>query len=171
MQFHATLRYAHTTARKCGLVARLIRGRDVNSALEILRVSPKRPARYLHKLVQSAMANATSLSQEKDLGVDAERLVVREVRVGGGPIAKRWGSAPMGRGVLIKKRTTHMTVILEPLPELPKKEKAAKGAKAAKPSSAEAPKTMPAGEAAPKDAVPKASTGAAKASPPGEEKK
>lgn len=171
MQFHATLRYAHTTARKCGLVARLIRGRDVNSALEILRVTPKRPARYLHKLVQSAIANATSLSQEKDLGVDAERLVIREVRVGGGPIAKRWGSAPMGRGVLIKKRTTHMTVILEPLPDLPKKEKAGKSAKAAKPAAIGASKTVPAGEAAPKEAAVKESTGTAKVPPPAEEKK
>ncbi|MBI3099287.1 MAG: 50S ribosomal protein L22 [Planctomycetes bacterium] len=165
MQFQATLRYARTTARKCGLVARMIRGRDVNSALEILRVTPRRPARYLHKLVQSAMANATSLSQEKDLGVDAERLVVREVRVGGGPIMKRWGSAPQGRGVLIRKRTAHLTVILEPLPEPARKEKGAKGAKA------EAPKPTPSGEAAPKPAATKSEPPPAAPPAPDKEKK
>ena len=87
----ARLRYMKGSAQKVRLVADLIRGKKVNDLL---------------KLLKSAIANA----EQKEAGVDVDRLVVRKIHVDGGPREKRIRPAPMGRAYRIQKRKSHVTL-------------------------------------------------------------
>jgi large subunit ribosomal protein L22 len=90
------------------LVADLIRGKDVNSALVQVQVSRRHAARVMEKVLRSAMANAT-----QNHGVrDVDRLVVREAFVNEGPTMKRIQPRAMGRAFRIRKRSSHITVVL-----------------------------------------------------------
>ena len=111
-RFVARLRNARMSPRKMRLVADLLRGRDWNAAVKILEQQKKRGARFLIKLMNSAMANVTDQAAQKSLEVDVNRLVVSEIRVDPGPMMKRFTSAPMGRAVPIKRRFCHVTVVL-----------------------------------------------------------
>jgi large subunit ribosomal protein L22 len=107
-QYAARHRYARTTARKARLVADMIRGRSVNSALELLQFSPKRASTYYEQLVRSAMANAA-----QDENVNVNRLVVSDCRADDGPLVQgrlRYRPGPQGRSMPIRKRTAHLTV-------------------------------------------------------------
>ena len=103
----ATGRYIRTSAQKAGLVLNVIRGRDVNSALVVLRYMRKAVARDIEKLLRSAIANA---QQRDGFSGDVERLVVTPCYANGGPSQKRVRPAPMGRAFRIVKRTAHLTV-------------------------------------------------------------
>jgi large subunit ribosomal protein L22 len=103
----ASITYLRITPRKLRLVADLIKGKEVEKATNILKFCPKRGARYILKLVNSAFANA-SLNRE----IDTDSLYVSRVIVNPGVILKRFRTAPRGRGVPIKKRTSHVTVLL-----------------------------------------------------------
>ena len=108
IQYAARHRYARTTARKARLVADLIRGRSVNSALELLHFSPKRASTYYEQLVRSAMANAA-----QDENVNVNRLVISECKADDGPLVQgrlRYRPGPQGRSMPIRKRTAHLTV-------------------------------------------------------------
>lgn len=105
----ATLRYARITPRKLRLVADLIRGKKVEEAGNILRYCPKRGSYFILKLLNSAVANATSVSPE----IDSEYLYVKYITVTPGTIIKRWRASPRGRGMPIKKRTSHAEIILD----------------------------------------------------------
>jgi large subunit ribosomal protein L22 len=115
-RFTARLRYARMSARKMRYVVDLIRGKDFNSALAILRVCSKRAAPFCKKLLESAAANALSLAQEQKLDLDANSLHLVEARVEGGPIIKRWRPASVRRPTMIKKRMCHVTFVLEERP-------------------------------------------------------
>ena len=107
-QYAARHRYARTTARKARLVADLIRGKTVNSALELLHFSPKRASTYYEQLVRSAMANAA-----QDENVNVNRLVISECKADDGPLVQgrlRFRPGPQGRSMPIRKRTAHLTV-------------------------------------------------------------
>ena len=107
-QYQASHRYARTTARKARLIADLIRGRSVNSALELLHFSPKRASTYYEQLVRSAMANAA-----QDENVNVNRLVISECKADDGPLVQgrlRYRPGPQGRSMPIRKRTAHLTV-------------------------------------------------------------
>ena len=94
-QYAARHRYARTTARKARLVADMIRGKSVNSALELLRFSPKRASTYYEQLVRSAMANAA-----QDENVNVNRLVISDCRADDGPLVQgrlRYRPGPQGR--------------------------------------------------------------------------
>jgi len=101
------LRYARISPYKMRLVVNLIRGKGVNEALAILQFTPKKGARLLLKLLRSAIANA---SQNRE--VEEDKLYVEKVYVDEGPTWKRIRPRAMGRANLIRKRTSHITLIL-----------------------------------------------------------
>ncbi len=104
----AVARFVRVPPQKARLVADLIRGQDVNSALVQVQVTKRQAARVVEKVLRSAMANAT-----QNHGVrDVDRLMVAQVSVDEGPTAKRIQPRAMGRAYRIRKRTSHITIVL-----------------------------------------------------------
>ena len=103
----ATLRRFRESPRKVRMVADMIRGRSVDDAMSILRLQQRKAAKMLSKVLGSAIANATE--NEK---ADAEKLVVTNVSIDGGPVQKRWMPRSMGRANRINHRTSHLTVVV-----------------------------------------------------------
>jgi large subunit ribosomal protein L22 len=108
---HAVLRGFRESPRKVRVVADMIRGRPVSEALSILRIQRRKAAEMLTKVLGSAIANAS----ENDKA-DADKLVVTQVAIDGGPVQKRWLARSMGRANRIIKRTSHVTVVVD-IPE------------------------------------------------------
>lgn len=108
--YFAVLKNCPTSPRKMRLVADMVRGMEVNRALDVLKFSSKESSRRLEKLVMSAIANW----QAKNEGVRLEEsnLVVKTISVDSGRILKRLQPAPQGRAHRIKKRSNHVTVSL-----------------------------------------------------------
>ncbi len=106
----AVLRNVPTSPRKMRLVTDLIRGQEVNKALDILKFSKQEASRRVEKLLLSAIANW----QAKNEGVRLEEsnLYVKEVQVDGGRILRRIQPAPQGRAYRIRKRSNHVTLVL-----------------------------------------------------------
>jgi large subunit ribosomal protein L22 len=106
----AVLRNVPTSPRKMRLVTDMIRGQEVNRALDILKFSTKESSRRVEKLLLSAIANW----QAKNEGVRLEEsnLYVKEVQVDGGRILRRIQTAPQGRAYRIRKRSNHITLEL-----------------------------------------------------------
>ena len=104
----AKVRFLRVTPQKAILVANLIRGKQVQIALNILTFNKRHVARDFKKLVQSALANA-----EQKGGMDPDNLIVKTVTVDRGPIHKRWRARARGMASRIEKRTSHITVTLE----------------------------------------------------------
>lgn len=113
MEYKTVLRYARNTPRKMRYVVDMIRNKTVVEAQRILRYTPKRSCYFLHKLVNSAIANATT----RDVNLSPEQLIISEIKVGDGPAFKRWRSASMGRATQVKKRTCHITLVLKTIPQ------------------------------------------------------
>lgn len=112
MEARANLKFVRVPPRKARLVVDLIRGRDVEQALTIIRFTPKRAARVIEKVLKSAMANA-----QHNHGVrDVDRLFVKAAFVDEGPRWKRWTPRAMGRATPIQKRTSHITIVLDERP-------------------------------------------------------
>ena len=107
MAWESQHRYARISARKVRLVADLIRGRAVQEALNVLKFSPNRAAGMVSKVLTSAIANAN----EKEANVD--RLIVQTTFVNEGPPINRWRPKDRGRAHPIRKRTSHITVVVE----------------------------------------------------------
>lgn len=105
----ARLRYLRGSAQKVRLVADLIRGRNVQEAVNILEGTPKAASKPLVKLLKSAIANA----EQSREAIDVDRLYVKEIFVDGGPSLKRIRPAPMGRAFRVIHRTSHVTVKLD----------------------------------------------------------
>lgn len=107
----AKLNDCPTSPRKMRLMTDLIRGKEVNRALDILRFSSKEASQRLEKLVLSAIANW----QAKNEGVRVEdaTLVVKEIFVNQGRMLKRLRPAPQGRGYRVRKRSNHVTVVVD----------------------------------------------------------
>jgi large subunit ribosomal protein L22 len=106
-QYQAVLRNTRIAPRKARLVADLVRGMPVAVALDALRVTNKKASPLFSKLIQSAMANATSTST-----VDIDRLVVQEAYVNEGETLKRYLPRAQGRATQVKKRSSHIIVKL-----------------------------------------------------------
>lgn len=105
----AVLRLARVSPQKARLVADMIRGEDVDSALIKLKYTRKKSARLLEKLVDSAVANA----QQKNSSWDVDTLRVKTVFVDQGPTLRRFRPRARGMAYRIHKKTSHITVILE----------------------------------------------------------
>jgi large subunit ribosomal protein L22 len=108
MEVSARLRYLRITPRKVRALANLIRGKGVNDALAILKFAGKSSGAPLHKLLSSAIANATS----KDKKVDTDSLIVKTIVVDEGPMLKRFLPRSMGRANRVLKRTSHITLVV-----------------------------------------------------------
>lgn len=107
MAWRATHRFARISPRKVNLMAGMIRGRDVQDALNILKFTPHRAAVMLSKVLNSAIANANEQEANLDL------LYVQEARVDAGPSIKRIVEKDRGRAHPILKRTSHISVVVE----------------------------------------------------------
>jgi large subunit ribosomal protein L22 len=107
MPWHAEHRYARISSRKVRLIANLIRGRDVQDALNILKFAPNRAAVMVSKVLTSAIANANENE------ADVDHLFVERAYVDEGPTIKRWHPKDRGRAHPIMKRTSHITVVVE----------------------------------------------------------
>ncbi len=109
MEAIAKLNNYPTSPRKMRLLADLIRGMKVEKALAVLEHSPKHPAVPLAKLVKSAVYNWKS----KNEGKDENGLIIKTIFVDGGRVLKRMRPAPQGRGYRVRKRSNHVTVVVD----------------------------------------------------------
>ena len=103
----AILRYVRVAPRKVRAVVDLVRGKQVGAAMALLKFTPRRAARVVEKLLKSAVANA----EQREVG-DVDELWVARAYVDQGPTLKRIQPAPMGRAHPIKKRTSHVTLVV-----------------------------------------------------------
>jgi large subunit ribosomal protein L22 len=101
----ARLSNVRIAPRKLRILANMIRGRDVTSAINSLRFANKSGSRELFKLLVSAVANAEDQGE-----VDIDRLVVARIQVDQGPTARRWRPRAMGRANRIQKKSSHVLV-------------------------------------------------------------
>ena len=108
MEAKATARYVRISPYKARPVIDLIRGKDVQEALHILEFAPKKAARLIKKVLESAIANA-----EHNYNMDPDRLYVKRAYVDEGPRLKRIWPRAWGRASRILKRTSHITVVVE----------------------------------------------------------
>lgn len=108
MEAVAKAKFLHISPRKARLVADAIRGMKAAEALNKLKFTPKKAAGLFAKVLASAVANASTRA-----GVDVDKLYVKAAFVDGGPAQKRWRPRAMGRAFIIRKRTSHITVVLD----------------------------------------------------------
>lgn len=108
MEAKAIQKYARLTPRKARRVVDLIKGKRAGDALISLRFMPYRGARYVEKVLKSAMSNA----EQKNANVDSEALVVSGAFVDAGSTMKRVEQRAMGRANVIRKRSCHITLVL-----------------------------------------------------------
>ena len=106
----ATLKYARISSRKVKIVADLIRGKKIDEALAIVKYVPKASSEIIEKLLKSAIANA-----ENNHNMAHEKLYVAEIYANQGPTLKRIRPAAKGSAVRIRKRTSHITIVLKEL--------------------------------------------------------
>ena len=108
METRSVARFVRISPRKVRLLMDQVRGKQVGEALNLLSFAPQRGARILKKLIGSAVANA-----EQNAGVDVDSLYIMKIYADEGPTLKRWRPRALGRATRIKKRTSHLTVVLE----------------------------------------------------------
>lgn len=111
--YRAVLRNCPSSPRKMRIVADLIRGQEVNRVLDILKFSPQFAARKLEKLLMSAIANWQA--KNEDVRIEKSNLYVKTIMVDGGRSLKRLRTAPQGRAYRIRKRSNHVTLVLDSL--------------------------------------------------------
>ena len=109
----AILRNCPTSPRKMRYVVDMIRGQEVNRALDILKFSNKEASERVEKLLKSAIANWQKKNEGERL--EDNTLVVSEVKVDSGRVLKRLRTAPQGRGYRIQKRSNHVTLVVDKL--------------------------------------------------------
>ena len=107
----ASLRDCPTSPRKMRIVADTVRGVEVNKALALLRYSKKEASTKLEKLLKSAIANWEAKNPTERL--EDTKLCVKEIKVDGGRMLKRIQPAPQGRAHRIRKRSNHVTIIVD----------------------------------------------------------
>jgi large subunit ribosomal protein L22 len=112
MEAIAKLNNYPTSPRKMRLLVDLVRGMQVEKALAVLEHNTKHPAVPLRKLVISAISNW----KQKNEGGDESTLYIKTIFVDGGRVIKRMRPAPQGRGYRVRKRSNHVTVIVDSKP-------------------------------------------------------
>ena len=128
-QVRAEARWVRTSARKARLVLDHVRGRTVPEARTVLAFSQRAAARDIEKVLRSAVANA-----EANHGLDGDHLVIVKAYADEGPTLKRWKARARGRVNRIFKRTCHITIVLEQMPQAARPQR-----RAAKPAAETAP--------------------------------
>lgn len=108
MEVRAKVSYASISAQKLRLVIDQVRGLNAEQALVVLEFMPQKGAAIVHKLVQSALANA-----ENNFDLERNDMVIKTIFADGGPMLKRFKAGARGRYKPRKRRTSHLTVILE----------------------------------------------------------
>lgn len=108
MEVKASLQYARVGAQKARLVADLVRGKDVNEAVKTLTFLNKKTAVMIKKLIESAVANA-----DYKKVMDVDNLYVKAIWVDQGPVLKRFRPRAQGRAFGVRKKTSHINVVLE----------------------------------------------------------
>jgi large subunit ribosomal protein L22 len=119
-RYVARLGNCPTSPRKMRLVADMIKGEEVNRALDLLRFSSKTAAKNVEKLLLSAIANWQAKNEKAR--IDDSHLFVRDVFVDQGRTLKRIRPAPQGRAYRIRKRSNHVTIVLDSLNKPEEKE-------------------------------------------------
>ena len=127
---NAKLNDVPTSPRKMRLVADMIRGVEVNRALDILHYSKKEASYRLEKLVRSAIANWEAKNEDSRKELENGNVFVQTIMVDGGRQLKRIRTAPQGRAARIRKRSNHVTVIVGTKNEKPAEEPAQEAAEA-----------------------------------------
>ena len=107
LEARAELKYARIAPRKVKIVADLIRGKNADEALAIVKFTPKASSEIIEKLLKSAIANA-----ENNHGMNRSKLFISEIYANQGPTLKRIRPAAKGSAVRIRKRTSHITIVL-----------------------------------------------------------
>jgi large subunit ribosomal protein L22 len=108
MAAKAVAKYIRVSPRKVRLIMDQVRGKKVEEALNMLSFAPQKGAFVLKKLINSAVANA-----EQNLNMDVDKLYIKLIFADEGPTLKRFRARAMGRASRIRKRTSHLTVILD----------------------------------------------------------
>ena len=111
MEAVASLKNVPTSPRKMRLVADMIRGERVNKALSILKFEPKVGAEKIEKLLLSAISNCQL--QNEDAKIEEADLYIKTISVDGGRMLKRLRPAPQGRAHRIRKRSNHVTIVID----------------------------------------------------------
>jgi large subunit ribosomal protein L22 len=120
MEAKATIRFSRISPQKARLVADLIRGKKVFEAMSLLTFSPKHAARIIKKLLKSAMANAEEKEAE-----DVNEMRINRITVDAGPTWKRFMPRARGRATRVRKRTSHISLVLADRPAQPADESGA----------------------------------------------
>jgi large subunit ribosomal protein L22 len=107
MEVRAAAKYVRISPQKVRKLIDAVRGKPVESGLEILKFMPQKAAHIIEKVIRSAVANA-----DQDPDIDVDSLFIRNITADHGPTLKRFRARARGRGTRILKRTTHITVIL-----------------------------------------------------------
>lgn len=108
MEARAIAKFVRVSPRKAGFTADLVRGKNVDEALAILKYTPNKAARELRNVLMSAVANA-----ENNHNMDRDKLVVSKMVANQGPTMKRFRPRAMGRATTIRKRTSHLEVVVK----------------------------------------------------------
>ncbi len=108
----AIARFVRVTPMKARRVVDLVRGLDVDEALALLQFAPQAASQPVYKLVESAASNAVSGE-----GLDRSSLIITKAMVDEGPTMKRFRPRAQGRAARIRKRSSHVTVVVQPRPE------------------------------------------------------
>ncbi len=108
MEVKASLKNAKIGDQKARIVADMVRGKMVNDAIRILTFDNKKPSMMIKKLVESAVANA----DQKQV-IDIDNLYIKEIMVDKGPFLKRYQPRAQGRAFVIKKKSSHISLVLD----------------------------------------------------------
>jgi large subunit ribosomal protein L22 len=108
VEVKARAKFIRTAPRKARMVTELVKGKGVGEALNILAFTKKAPAKIVAKLLRSAVANADQMKN-----IDVDTLFIKQITVDQGPTMKRYRPRAMGRATIIRRRMSHITVVLE----------------------------------------------------------
>ncbi len=110
MEAKAIQRYVRQSARKVRLVADLVRGKDIETALNLLHFNGKKASEAIEKVVRSAVSNL--MNSEGGAGINPEDMYLKTIFVDGGAMVKRFRAGSMGRASIIRRRLCHVTVVV-----------------------------------------------------------
>lgn len=112
MEAKAQTRYLRVTPQKARRVVNLIRGKQAQEAVAVLKFAPQAASVPVRKLIESAIANARIIADRDSVAFDESKLVIKQAYVDEGPTLKRFRPRAQGRAAQVLKRTSHLTVVV-----------------------------------------------------------